>query len=96
MGHQDSKSGRWRCIWSNASYYIIEKNSKLINYLNVKIKILKALGGKMEEYFYDLKPEEFFLPVKKNPEVTKENTNKLNSVKIKMHTWKSHHISKDK
>lgn len=68
----------------------------MIKYLNVKIKILKALGEKMEEYFYDLKPEEFFLPVKKNPEVTKENTDKLNSVKIKTHTWKSHHISKDK
>lgn len=50
----------------------------------------------MEEYFYDLKLEEFFLPVKKSPEVTKENTEKLNSVKIKTHTWKSHHISKDK
>lgn len=76
MGHLDGKSGRWRCIRSNASYYIIEKNSKLIKYLNVKIKILKALGKKIEEYFYDLKLEEFFLPVKKSPEVTKENTDR--------------------
>ena len=48
----------------------------MIKYLNVKIKILKALGKKIEEYFYDLKLEEFFLPVKKSPEVTKENTDR--------------------
>ena len=102
MGHLDGKSGRRRCIRSNASYYIIEKNSKLIKYLNFKTKAIIELfshyrGKKKGRTFFIIsKLERPFYRWTKTLKSQKKMLIKLNTVKIKTHIWKSHHISKVK